>query len=148
VPHPSFQVNGFTTYFLENADYANGGQGDWGIGFGMLYIYIDDMYSPTITTPINLDKTLKLDNGRAYVGLTAATGESLWQAHDILSWQFSSLYIDEKYNPPTVVNGEGAHACVNETECVHVPEYDHFMRSNNWDFTYVTPDVDPITGGY
>ena len=94
VPHPSFQVNGFTTYFLENADYANGGQGDWGVGFGMLYIYIDDMYSPTITTPINLDYTLKLDNGRAYVGLTAATGESLWQAHDVLSWQFSSLYVD------------------------------------------------------
>ena len=64
------------------------------------------LYSPIITTPINLDYTLKLDNGRSYVGLTAATGESMWQAHDILSWEFSSTYEDEEYNPPIIVNGE------------------------------------------
>eukprot|EP00606_Chrysophyceae_sp_TOSAG23-5_P001108 GSChrysophyteH2.ASY1.ANO1.525.1 assembled CDS len=141
VPHPSFQVNGYTTYFLENADFKNGGEGDWGVGFGMLYIYIDDMYSPTITTPINLDKTLKLDSGRAYIGLTAATGESTWQAHDILEWSFSSTYQDEAYNAPTIVNGEGAYDCVNVTECVHRMEYDHYMRTNNWDRTFIMPDV-------
>ena len=142
VLHPSFQVNGYTTNFLENADYKNGGQGDWGSGFGLLYIYIDDLYSPIITTPINLDYTLKLDNGRAIVGLTAATGETRWQAHDILSWQFSSTYEDEVYNPPTIVNGEGAHACVDETECVHVPDYDHYMRINNVDTKYIMENVD------
>jgi len=99
------------------------------------------MYSPTITTPINLDYTLKLDNGRAYIGLTAATGESMWQAHDILSWQFSSLYIDENYTPPTIVNGEGAHACVNDTVCVHIPEYQHFTRKNNVDNTFLLPST-------
>jgi hypothetical protein len=137
VLHPSFQVNGYTTYFLENADYKNGGQGDWGSGFGLLYVYIDDLYSPIITTPINLDYTLKLDNGRAYVGLTAATGTTMWQSHDILSWQFSSTYEDELYNPPTIVNGEGAHKCVNEAECVHIPDYAHYMRKNNVDNTFV-----------
>jgi hypothetical protein len=142
VPHPSFQVNGYTTNFLENADFKNGGEGDWGVGFGLLYIYIDDMYSPTITTPINLDKTLRLDSGRAYVGLTAATGDSTWQAHDILEWSFSSTYRDEGYNPPIIVNGEGAHECVNVTECVHRVEYEHYVRQNNWDRTYIMPDVE------
>ena len=50
--------------------------GDWGVGFGLLYIYLDDFQSPVITIPMNLDATLKLDSGRMYVGLTAATGIS------------------------------------------------------------------------
>ncbi len=141
VPHPSFQVNGYTTYFLENADFPNGGEGDWGIGFGLLYIYLDDMYSPIITTPLNLDKTLKLDSGRAFVGLTAATGDSMWQAHDILEWQFSSTYTDETYSPPVIVNGEGAYDCVNVTTCVHRIDVDHYTRKNNWDRTYILPSV-------
>ena len=47
---------------------------DWGIGIGLMYVYLDNLDSPIITTPINLDKTLKLDRGRAYVGFTASTG--------------------------------------------------------------------------
>jgi len=105
--------------------------GDWGSGFGLLYVYLDDMYSPILTTPLNLDKTLKLDDGRAFIGLTAATGEGNWQAHDILGWQFTSLYIDDNYIPPTVVNGEGAHRCVNKTACVNRVDYQHYHRKNN-----------------
>merc|ERR1712000_240709 len=108
VLHPSFQTNGYTTWFLENADFPYGGDGDWGTGFGLIYVYMDDMYSPIITTPLNLDKTLELDEGRMYVGVTAATGESHWQAHDILGFQFTSLFVDQDYTPPQVVNGEGA----------------------------------------
>jgi hypothetical protein len=89
------------------------------------------MYSPVITTPLNLESTLNLDNGRMYVGLTAATGDSNYQVHEILGWQFRSLYIDKIYYPPLIVNGEGAHECVNETECVHKPDYVHYMRMNN-----------------
>ena len=118
VPHPSFQVSGFTTWFMnvsqrclympmcsaalydsstvyitttllllfsrQNADFSSGGEGDWGVGFGLLSVFVDDMYSPIITTPINLGATLQLDDGRSYVGLTAATGDEYWQAHDIL----------------------------------------------------------------
>lgn len=131
VAHPSFQVNGYTTWFLENADFQYGGEGDWGAGFGLLTIYMDDMYSPILTTPLNLDKTLILDDGRAYIGLTAATGDKNWQNHDILGWQFSSLYIDDNYVAPTIVNGEGAYSCVNETVCVHQVDYDHYHRKNN-----------------
>ena len=98
---------------------------------GLLYVYVDDLYSPVITTPMNLGATLDLDDGRCYVGLTAATGDDHWQAHDILSWEFTSLYMDIPYEPPVMVNGEGAAECVNVTACVHHPNYDNFMRSNS-----------------
>jgi hypothetical protein len=97
---------------------------------GLLYIYIDDLYSPILVTPLNLAATLRLDGGRAYVGFTAATGASHWQAHDLLSWQFKSLCLDTDYTPPLVVNGEGAHECVNKAACVHPADYDHFLRTD------------------
>ncbi len=89
------------------------------------------MYSPVITTPINLAATLNLDDGRAYIGLTAATGDNYWQAHDILSWTFTSLFVDEPYDAPLIINGQGAYTCVNTTVCVHPVDYDHYMRKNN-----------------
>jgi len=49
-------------------------------------MYLDDMYSPIITTSINLAATLQLDDGRSYVGITAATGDEHWQAHDIFRY--------------------------------------------------------------
>ena len=97
---------------------------------GLLYVYLDDMYSPIITTPLNLDATLTLDSGRMYVGVTAATGNYHWQVHDLLSWNFQSLFIDEAYTPPMSANGEGAYQCMNETLCNHFPDYDHYVREN------------------
>jgi hypothetical protein len=96
-------------------------------------VYVDDLYSPVITTPLNLGATLTLDDGRAYIGLTAATGDNHWQAHDILSWTFDSLYIDIDYTPPLVISNnnnshDGAYTCVNETVCVHPVDYSHYMR--------------------
>lgn len=148
VPHPSFQVNGYTSSFIEvfthviqvynknninlqNGDFINGGEGDWGTGFGLLYVFVDDLYSPVITTALNLEFTISLDNGRAYVGLTSATGDNHWQAHDILEWQFQSLYHDIPYTPPLVIGGVGGQSCVNETVCTHREDYDHYMRRNN-----------------
>lgn len=116
MPHPSFQANGFASYFFSNADFSNGGEGDWGTGVGLLYVYLDDMYAPVITTPLNLAATLQLDDGRAFVGLTAATGDEYWQAHDVLGWQFDSLFEDEAYTPPVRINGQGAYQCVNLTK--------------------------------
>jgi Legume lectin domain len=117
-------------YPTQNADFQYGGEGDWGTGVGLFYVFMDDMYSPILTTIINLEKTLNLDDGRAFVGITAATGDSNWQAHDILQWQFSSLYRDMPYTAPLIVNGEGAHECVNVTACVHQVDYQHYMRTN------------------
>jgi hypothetical protein len=131
IAHQSFLTSGHTSYFIENADFQFGGEGDWGMGFGLIYVYVDDLYSPVIITPINLDATLKLDDGRAYVGFTAATGDSHWQAHDILDWRWESLYQNKEYNEPLIVNGEGAYECVNETACVHPVDYDHYLRTDH-----------------
>ena len=98
-----------------------------------MYVYVDDMYSPVITIPMNLEDTIQLQDGRMYVGITAATGDNHWQAHDLLSWQFKSLYIDRTYYPPYIVNGEGDYSCVNTSACVHNTDYDHYLRtSNSW----------------
>ena len=104
---------------------------DWGVGMGLMYVYVDNLDSPIITTPINLDKTLKLDRGRAYVGFTASTGNTHWQTHDILQWSFESLYLDETTTKPLVVNGEGGFQCVDDKACVNRPDEDHFNRKNN-----------------
>lgn len=90
VLHPSFQVTAYTSFFIENADYQYGGEGDWGTGFGLISVYMDDMYSPVITTPLNLEDTLKLDDGRMYVGLTAATGSLL---HVLYLWHCTGLLL-------------------------------------------------------
>eukprot|EP01040_Poterioochromonas_malhamensis_P007147 gene7147-7718_t len=135
--HPSFQTTGWTTWFFGNADFPYGGEGDWGTGIGLLYVYVDDMYSPVITTPINLGATLSLEDGRAYVGLTASTGDQYWQAQDILEWQFTSLFVDEDYSPPVKVNNDGVYECVNTTACVHPPDELHYTRKNNvWGRVY------------
>lgn len=120
-----------STYFFTNADYHHGsGQGDWGAGVGLLYVYVDDLDYPVLITMLNIEDTLHLDNGRAFVGFTAGTGDNNWQAHDVLSWQFRSLWQNRPYTRPSVVNGEGAFECINEEKCVHRPDLDHYYRSN------------------
>jgi hypothetical protein len=56
---------------------------------GTLRIFLDDLQNPTLTILINLATTLSLDNGQAWVGFTASTGNE-WENHDILSWAFLS----------------------------------------------------------
>ena len=97
---------------------------------GLLYVYLDDLYSPIITTPINLDATLRLDSGRCFLGITSATGDTHWQAHDVLDWRFKSLFLDEVYYAPQIINGEGAIGCVNDSVCSRLPNYDNYLRSS------------------
>ena len=101
--------------FLSNAEHGEGGQADWATGFGVLSVYVDDAGSPALVVPLNLDATLRLEHGRAWVGFTAATGDGTYQTHDILDWRFTSLREEVPYYPPPVVNGVGAHACVDGT---------------------------------
>jgi hypothetical protein len=54
---------------------------------GDLAIFLDDMTKPVLTVPVDLGTKLRLDEGKAWVGLTAATG-GRFQAHDILSFSF------------------------------------------------------------
>jgi hypothetical protein len=55
---------------------------------GTLTIFLDDMTNPVLTVPVDLETTLRLDNGTAWVGFTATTGRRS-QTHDILSFSFA-----------------------------------------------------------
>lgn len=135
-----------TSFFFENAAFPAGGQPDWGAGVGVLRIFMDDMLQPVLATPLTLHHTLRLPQGRAWVGLTAATGEDVWQVrgdaarhspraclhshcaralaqvHDILSWHFASTRAPDwtEGSPPPIVNGVGAFHChPGDQQCVH-----------------------------
>jgi hypothetical protein len=56
---------------------------------GNLRVFLDDLANPVMTVYLNLEKLLNLDNGRAWVGFTAASGSD-WQCHDLVSWTFDS----------------------------------------------------------
>lgn len=105
--------------FLAGGDAASGGAPDFGAGLGTLSVYVDDLNAPVLVLPVNLDALLDLHHGRAYVGLTAATGLDTWQTHDVLGWNFTSLRVDPPYDAPLLVNGAGGHACADPAVCVH-----------------------------
>jgi hypothetical protein len=56
-----------------------------------LTVYLDDLDNPVLTVPFDLNATLRLDNGHAFVGFTASTEPGFREAHDILSWSFTPL---------------------------------------------------------
>jgi hypothetical protein len=56
---------------------------------GNLQVFMDDLENPLMTVYVNLAKVMNLDNGCAWVGFTAGTGDG-WQNHDLISWDFSS----------------------------------------------------------
>jgi hypothetical protein len=56
---------------------------------GNLQVFLDDLENPLMTVYVNLAKVMDLDNGRAWVGFTAASGAD-WQNHDLVSWTFAS----------------------------------------------------------
>jgi hypothetical protein len=56
---------------------------------GNLQVFLDDLENPLMTVYVNLAKVMDLDNGRAWVGFTAASGAD-WQNHDLVSWAFAS----------------------------------------------------------
>ena len=108
---PSYVATSHMASFFENGDFPIGGLGDWGgNGLGMLRVFCNNLREPVLIVPLNLASTLKLNGGRAHVGFTAAAGEESWQAHDILSWRFSSYRMDSEYFEPVVVNGVGAYS--------------------------------------
>ncbi|GMH88168.1 hypothetical protein TL16_g11079 [Triparma laevis f. inornata] len=118
---PNFLASPYMSNFLENADFENGGMADWSTGMGTLQVYVENLVDPVLVVPLNLDATINLNHGRAWVGFTSATGFNSWQVHDILEWRFKSLREDKSYLPPPIVNGEGAHMCsgVAGSECRH-----------------------------
>lgn len=55
---------------------------------GSLSVYVDDLANPLLTVAVDLSETLKLDLGRAWVGLTSSSGN---QNHDVLNWEYHTL---------------------------------------------------------
>lgn len=80
--------------FLTDGTYPTGGYGDWAGGFGELRVYFNNQTQPSLIVPLNLESTINLDNGRAWVGFTASTGDSIWQVHDLLAWNFTQTRED------------------------------------------------------
>jgi len=123
--NPAFKIEPYASHFLENGDFKNGGMGDWGIGMGTLEIFVNNLEDPVLIVPLNLETTLDLNHGRAFVGFTSATGENTWQVHDLLDWTFTSSRRDKNVINqvmPVVVGGEGAYqGCevVEGGDCVH-----------------------------
>ena len=58
-------------------------------GSGLLQVWIDDFTRPVLTAPLNINSTLALDGGLAWIGFTASTGTAS-QNHFIYSWSFTS----------------------------------------------------------
>jgi len=56
---------------------------------GSLRVYIDDLATPRLTVPVQLDTLLDLPDGTAWIGFTAATGSDT-ENHDILEWHFAA----------------------------------------------------------
>ena len=56
---------------------------------GNLQVFLDDLENPLMTVYVNLARVMDLDNGRAWVGFTAASGAD-WQNHDLINWMFGS----------------------------------------------------------
>jgi hypothetical protein len=58
---------------------------------GTVVVYLNNMDTPVLTAPLkngNLENLLNLDEGKAWVGFTAATGRDL-QTHDIHAFSFT-----------------------------------------------------------
>ncbi len=52
---------------------------------GTLTVAVDN--APPLIVPIDLNAAITLNDGKAWVGFTGATGAA-WEGHDILSWSF------------------------------------------------------------
>jgi len=84
-------------------------------------VYVDDLASPLLVTPLDLTSLLKLHHGRAWVGFTASTGGDTWQTQDVLSWEWQSLRTSRRPFPsPEVNQGANAFACADPDVCVHI----------------------------
>ena len=59
----SFMATPHMSDFVTNGDFPGGGQGDWGIGMGLLKVFVNSKTVPVLTVPLNIEATLALDNG-------------------------------------------------------------------------------------
>ncbi len=76
---------------------------------GTMRVFLNDMTTPRLSVQVNLGTLLNLNQGRAWVGFTGATGGA-WEFHDILSWTF----IENPSAPPLPPSSQpGGHSSEN-----------------------------------
>jgi hypothetical protein len=56
---------------------------------GNLAVFLDNLENPLLTVAVDLAEAVALDNGRAWVGFTAATGADFYN-QDVIRWSFNS----------------------------------------------------------
>jgi len=69
---------------------------------GVLKVYLVDMNTPLLSAAVDINGLLDLDNGKAWVGFTAQTGD---QIHEIVSWEFKNSITNFCYNSFTNTDG-------------------------------------------
>ncbi len=62
-------------------------------------VYIDDLTTPVFTALIDIDSRINTDEGRAWVGLTAATSKENYSQHEISCWEMNAI----EHEQPKVV---------------------------------------------
>jgi uncharacterized repeat protein (TIGR01451 family) len=67
-------------------------------GAGALRVFVDDLSTAVLTVAVDLDATISLDDGTAWVGFTSATGAG-FENHDVLDW----FHCGGTALPPTLV---------------------------------------------
>lgn len=86
---------------------------------GELDVYIDDMALPKVAAPLDLSATLSLNNSKAWVGFTGATGGAA-ERHDITAWSLTegapagtgrprTPTVTEPQYDGRIVNGQDVH---------------------------------------
>jgi hypothetical protein len=80
---------------------------------GTMNIFLDNLSSPVLTASVNLGSLLSLDNGKAYVGFTSATGGGASNV-DILDWSLQAgpqpaiLGLSSPVNATIISGGTGS----------------------------------------
>ena len=111
---------------------------------GQMEVYIDDLTTPRITAPIDLN-TLGLNAGKAWVGFTASTGGAT-EIHDILTWSFTEGAPAGSGKPrtPTITEPQFDGRVVNPQD-VHMETNDFFSsqghehQCTDWEIWSVSP---------
>jgi hypothetical protein len=109
---------------------------------GKIQVFVDDFENPLITASIDLASVMNLDQGRAWVGFTAATGTDYYN-QDVLSWSFAdaAASLQSKISVPPVVALELSNN-IYETQISTQPTVPLPTDSN---FGYVLPNDVGIT---
>jgi hypothetical protein len=116
---------------------------------GTLTIFLDDLTKPVLTVPVDLRTKLRLDEGKAWIGFTAATGGRS-QAHDILSFSFvgtEEAQINENSNNFKTQLDGGQEIPLRTTHATGEASF-QLRDETQIDFTFTLSNIQNITAAH